>query len=321
MTTQEKRQYAADLMVSRKGKNSYTQGADRVYFFGKPDNQVGNTAQKGYSDCSSAVRTAIKAAAGIDIGSNTSAQINNRGKGQIVHQTDGYYPDVDVLLPGDCLYFKGNSSHPLDVGHVEMYIGNGKCCGHGSGTGPKVRDVREYCASRASSTRRYFMTIRWIADAEGEDGARRTLKRGMEGPDVVKLQQALLALGYSIGAYGTDGDFGGDTEAAVIAFQEANGLTADGIAGPDTLDLIDKLLDGESDAPENEPEPTPVVPDYRMHTIAEGSWNVRTGPGKEYAAAGIVRGGDKIEGVDTQGWIPVIFNGEVRWISPKAVGR
>jgi len=161
------RKRAAELMTSRKGMNSYTQGANRSYFFGKPDNVPGNTSQKGYSDCSSAVRAAIKAAAGIDIGSNTSAQINNRTKkGLVVHTTDGCYPDESKLLPGDCLYFKGNTSHPLDVGHVEMYIGNGKICGHGSGTGPKVRSMRDYCASRANSKKRYFMAVRWIQDAD-----------------------------------------------------------------------------------------------------------------------------------------------------------
>ena len=65
-------------------------------------------------------QAAILAAAGIDIGSNTNAQIKNRAKGQIVHETEGYYPDESQLLPGDCLYFKGNTGHALDVGHVEM---------------------------------------------------------------------------------------------------------------------------------------------------------------------------------------------------------
>ena len=130
------RELAAGYMKSRKGKNSYTQGGNRVYFFGKPDNEPGNTTQRGYSDCSSAVRASIRAAAGIDIGSNTSAQINNRGKGAVVDQTDGYYPDESRLQPGDCLYFKGNTGHPMDVGHVEMYTGSNECYGHGSGTGP-----------------------------------------------------------------------------------------------------------------------------------------------------------------------------------------
>lgn len=321
MNAVEKRRYAVELMQSRKGLNSYTQGAKRSYFFGYPDNKVGNTGQKGYSDCSSAVRAAIKAASGIDIGSNTSAQVANRKKGIIVHQTDGYYPDESKLQPGDCLYFKGNSSHTLDVGHVEMYVGNGKCCGHGSGTGPKVRDMMEYCKSRASKYKRYFMAIRWIPDEDGgqEDGKRRNLSNGMEGDDVAALQRALITLGYSVGSYGIDGEFGTATENAVRAFQEAEGLLVTGIADEDTLRAIDKLMEQESDAADDDAGDTPAVPVTNAIEIASGRWNVRTGPGTEFASAGIVRGGDKLEKVETEGWIPIVYNGEVRWIGPKAV--
>src|SRR5574344_228674 len=49
------------------------------------------------------------------------------------------------------------------------------------------------------------------------------------------IQSRLLSLGYSIGASGVDKYFGEATENAVIAFQEAHGLTADGIVGPITL--------------------------------------------------------------------------------------
>ena len=123
-TATENRRKAVELMTSRKGKNSYTQGSDRKYFFGKPDNKPGNTTQKGFSDCSSAVRAAIKAVTGKDIGSNTSAQINNRkSKGIIVHETTGYYPDASKLLPGDCLYFKGNSvSERIITAHKTVFV-------------------------------------------------------------------------------------------------------------------------------------------------------------------------------------------------------
>lgn len=162
-TASEKRAKAVQYMTDREKKNSYTQNyPKRTYFFGYPDNKPGNKTQKGYSDCSAAAMKAIKAAAGISIGANTTEQINNRKKGKIVDETTGYYPDESKLLPGDCLYFKGNTSHPLDVGHVEVYIGNGRCVGHGSGTGPTIKNLKTYCKGRATSKRRYFMAIRWI---------------------------------------------------------------------------------------------------------------------------------------------------------------
>ena len=53
---------------------------------------------------------------------------------------------------------------------------------------------------------------------------------GSRGDAVRKLQELLNALGYDCGS--VDGIFGSKTKAAVLAFQKANGLGADGIVGP-----------------------------------------------------------------------------------------
>ncbi|MEG1891599.1 MAG: peptidoglycan-binding protein [Clostridia bacterium] len=63
-----------------------------------------------------------------------------------------------------------------------------------------------------------------------------TLEFGSRGSDVLKLQKALLSLGYD--PKGADGKFGRGTESAVIRYQSANNLTADGKAGTLTLSLI-----------------------------------------------------------------------------------
>ncbi|MBQ7886344.1 MAG: D-alanyl-D-alanine carboxypeptidase family protein [Clostridia bacterium] len=63
-----------------------------------------------------------------------------------------------------------------------------------------------------------------------------TLRKGANGPSVVKMQEALIALGYLDGR--ADGDFGSGTQNAVIQFQAVNGLSADGIAGSKTLTLL-----------------------------------------------------------------------------------
>lgn len=57
--------------------------------------------------------------------------------------------------------------------------------------------------------------------------ATRTLRRRMNGDDVAAMQKA-------IGISPADGVFGVGTDAAVRAWQKANGLTADGIVGPAT---------------------------------------------------------------------------------------
>jgi peptidoglycan hydrolase-like protein with peptidoglycan-binding domain len=58
------------------------------------------------------------------------------------------------------------------------------------------------------------------------------LQPGETGPPVQSLQQRLSDLGYWLG--GTDGQYGDLTQQAVLAFQKAEGLGRDGIAGPET---------------------------------------------------------------------------------------
>ena len=58
------------------------------------------------------------------------------------------------------------------------------------------------------------------------------LKLGSSGTEVTSLQQRLKELGFD--PNGVDGNFGGGTQAAVIAFQRANKLEPDGKVGPGT---------------------------------------------------------------------------------------
>ena len=72
----------------------------------------------------------------------------------------------------------------------------------------------------------------------------RILNRGSIGDDVKQMQKVLKQLGYDLGTFGDnadgiDGRFGKVTQAAVRAFQEANGLTVDGIVGPNTLKALE----------------------------------------------------------------------------------
>lgn len=60
------------------------------------------------------------------------------------------------------------------------------------------------------------------------------LCKGSKGDSVRALQILLIGYGYSCGKWGADGDFGGDTEAAVKAYQKKNKLDVDGIVGSAT---------------------------------------------------------------------------------------
>ena len=59
-----------------------------------------------------------------------------------------------------------------------------------------------------------------------------TLKQGARGNITKLLQEKLVSLGYNTN--GVDGIFGSGTKKAVMSFQKANGLVADGIVGQNT---------------------------------------------------------------------------------------
>ncbi len=70
---------------------------------------------------------------------------------------------------------------------------------------------------------------------------------GMKGQESLReevraVQQLLEAKGYDIGSCGADGEFGGDTEAAVKAYQAEHTLEDDGEVGPETMSSLLGLI-------------------------------------------------------------------------------
>jgi hypothetical protein len=61
------------------------------------------------------------------------------------------------------------------------------------------------------------------------------IKKGAKGDLVVWAQEHLISAGYQLGV---DGGFGRNTRRAVLGFQRARGLTADGIVGPATWSAL-----------------------------------------------------------------------------------
>lgn len=70
---------------------------------------------------------------------------------------------------------------------------------------------------------------------------------GEASDDVRKIQEALQAAGYEMSQFGPDGKYGAETEAAVKAFQEAKGIVADGIVGPETIAALQEATKTTTD--------------------------------------------------------------------------
>jgi peptidoglycan hydrolase-like protein with peptidoglycan-binding domain len=112
---------------------------------------------------------------------------------------------------------------------------------------------------------------------------------------VKELQEKLIALNYSCGGRGADGDYGQATEEAVRRFQHANNLDPDGVAGPKTLEVLNKK---------------PVAKN-QVKVIAN-VLNVRAGAGTNYAIKTTVRKGSVHELLEEKdGWGKI----SIGWIS------
>jgi hypothetical protein len=94
-------------------------------------------------------------------------------------------------------------------------------------------DVRTSSKWRCEVDKNKNLTGFW-ADGKAPTTAKLTLWRGSKGADVKTLQNALIKAGLPLPKYGADGDFGEETQTAVVAFQKARGLKVDGIVGANT---------------------------------------------------------------------------------------
>lgn len=104
--------------------------------------------------------------------------------------------------------------------------------------------MNEIAESAAKGLCEYF-GIPYIAPAATPSTPTMTtaiLRKGSTGPEVKSLQKKLLQIGYYLGSYGADGDYGDATVTAVRKFQKDNSLAVDGEAGPNTLAAVDKVL-------------------------------------------------------------------------------
>ena len=136
------------------------------------------------------------------------------------------------------------------------------------------------------------------------------LRNGDKGTKVAKMQRMLMALGYDLGVYGANGNFGDDTEKAVKAFQRDKGLEVDGSYGPKTHEALYAAY-AIHDAKNNVGK--------KLVKVTGGTVNVRTAPNtKTGEILGVVKRGSTYEfggQTSADGWFLIDYKGKNAWIS------
>lgn len=285
MTAQEKRQKVADTYKTILGRNLYSQ-ALRSYCFTKYSNG------KYYSDCSSSVTYTYRKA-GFDFGILNTVGIYNSAKLVNVPVTvkNGVIQNPEVLRVGDMLLFAGTDTSRAAsgyVGHVEMvYKINGTSgaitiCGHGSGT-PRTTELNAYCRSRY---------------------AKKTGTRlGHKG--LIRVRR-------------------------LIPDDDKNTLKKETEEGTMAVEAVKPMPEAGATSPQRNPEDSSGAAGASAERSSVGAYvivtgatvNLRKGAGKQYEADGIAKKGDVLDVIrERDGWLPVLVDGRVRWISEKYAER
>lgn len=137
----------------------------------------------------------------------------------------------------------------------------------------------------------------------------RLLVNGSDGADVKELQEALLSLGYDLGKYGADGDFGDCTELAVAAFQRDHGCDSDGEYGPITHAAMVKALKALS---------APVG--AKLVRIEGGQCWIRSAPNTSGEKLGVAKKGETFTfggELSPEGWPLIEYKNQNAWVSGK----
>ena len=163
--------------------------------------------------------------------------------------------DGKELMPGTAVFTLNIKDGKHN--HIGLYVGSGKVI-EASGT------IAGVCTSNITDGKwKCFGELKKVeydssAEPGGDPVERLTIRKGSKGDAVAECQKMLLTLGYDLGPYGVDGDFGKATEAAVKAFQKDHDLTVDGIVGRKTWEALESAFN--SDEPPKEPKYVVTIP-------------------------------------------------------------
>ena len=251
-----------------------------------------NGKKNGFAWCDVFVDYLFVTCFGTDIGRQMVCQpLNSAGAGCLYSAQ--YYKNAgrwtNQPQAGHQVFFSQGNEHYVHTGIVESVDGGIVYTIEGNTSDQVAR--RSYHVSSGSIDG--YGIPKWDLASGSSESAPSTpnaqnkgsvLKKGASGSEVCNLQENLIYLGYNLGAWGADGDYGADTVNAVIKFQRDHGLVADGEAGPLTMnaisDAVKKAMEAEAKKKEEKPAaqsvstkqeekkpetPAPTVNTYRFN--------------------------------------------------------
>lgn len=138
------------------------------------------------------------------------------------------------------------------------------------------------------------------------------LNMGDAGSAVKKLQENLIALGFSCGLWGADGAFGNDTYQAVRKFQKSVGIGEDGIVGSNTISKINEAIKNLVSTDRSESFVGHIV------SVTASLLNVRSGAGTSNTIVKQVKNGTTFTVVEeSDGWCRI--DSPAGWVSKEYI--
>ena len=138
-------------------------------------------------------------------------------KGEMATMPD--VPGILVFLPG----------------HVGVYIGDGEVI---EARSRRYGVYKTKLAERPWKTWGYCPYVTYAVEQKMLDMKLPVLKKGAKGDTVKAMQMLLIGYGFPMEGYGPDGSFGGATQRALKAYQQAVGLEPDGSCGRKTWEKL-----------------------------------------------------------------------------------
>ena len=197
-----------NLGYDQSGRNTGLQEAKKVGW------DFAKITKKAEFDCSSLASACVQAA-GVTVWEVGTNAPTTRTLEKVLTATgafealrdEKYLTGTDYLLEGDLLLKPGS--------HVVIVLGNDEEIPVQPVHTKKPEQIRVYYSVRLP-----------------------LLTKGMEGEDVRTMQQLLISKDYELPRDGADGEYGDETENALLLFQEDNGLQPDAKCGQATWSAL-----------------------------------------------------------------------------------